>query len=361
MKQMERFVAAILAAGLVLGAASAASAASVPQTLTHQGRLFDKDGKATNGAVQITFNIYNADNDPTPAWSESLDVTTEDGYFSVSLGEATPLTGVFDGSVKYLGITVGSDAEMTPRSPIQSVPYAMIAGDAIGDIHPTSVTVGGTKVIDATGTWVGSPTNLVGPQGPQGAQGPAGPQGPIGPMGAMGAMGLKGDPGATGATGPQGPKGDPGMTGATGATGAQGPQGPTGVVATALFSGAVVTINGSSAAWVFAGGTATVTTTATQRLTGAAEAPMGLGVGATPQKGRVGICYQDSVNGGAVINFSGGNYSIHQFNVGRLPYSAAGTVLPGAGTWKVGLCVFNNNLAPLSDNDYSNGFVQVTN
>ena len=39
------------------------------------------------------------------------------------------------------------------------------------------LTVGATDVIDSSGTWVGSPTNLRGPTGPQG------PIGPIGPIG----------------------------------------------------------------------------------------------------------------------------------------------------------------------------------
>jgi hypothetical protein len=44
-----------------------------------------------------------------------------------------------------------------------------------------AVTVGTSRVIDATGKWVGDPTGLVGPQGPAGPQGPVGPQGPPGP------------------------------------------------------------------------------------------------------------------------------------------------------------------------------------
>jgi hypothetical protein len=38
-----------------------------------------------------------------------------------------------------------------------------------------AVNVGGVRVIDATGRWVGSPTGLQGPPGPVGPQGPAGP------------------------------------------------------------------------------------------------------------------------------------------------------------------------------------------
>ncbi|NUQ77685.1 MAG: collagen-like protein, partial [Polyangiaceae bacterium] len=96
-------------------------------------------------------------------------------------------------------------------------------------------------------------------------------------------------------------------------------------------------------------------------LTGAAEAPMGLPAGSPAQSARIDLCYQPSA-GGTLTNFSGGFYSIHRMTGERRAYPAAGTVVPGAGTWNVGLCVLNNGgAAAISDNDYTNGYVQVTN
>src|SRR5262249_49812380 len=155
---------AIAAAGLVIAAAAAAMG-GVPATLTHQGRLFDATGKPVNSNVTILFNIYAAEADSMPVFSEVIDVAVEDGYFSASLGEINSLKSVFDGQIKYLGLTVGNDPEMTPRAIIRSVPYAMVAGDAIGDIHPTSVTINGTKIIDETGKWIGDTAGLQGPPG----------------------------------------------------------------------------------------------------------------------------------------------------------------------------------------------------
>ena len=40
------------------------------------------------------------------------------------------------------------------------------------DIHPATVSIGDTEVINAEGQWVGDPTGLIGPQGPAGADGP---------------------------------------------------------------------------------------------------------------------------------------------------------------------------------------------
>src|SRR6185312_14706689 len=98
--------------------------------------------------------------------------------FSAILGEATAIPpSIFDGSPRYLGVTVGNDSEMQPRQAIFSVPYAMIAGNVNGDITPTSVSINGATVIDTKGNWVGPSSGLIG------ATGPAGPQGATGASG----------------------------------------------------------------------------------------------------------------------------------------------------------------------------------
>jgi hypothetical protein len=364
----------------LLGLAAVALAADVPQTLTHQGRLFDAAGNVVKGNVSMVYSIYDKLDATQPIWTETLNADLTDGYFAVRLGETVPLKGVFDGSVRYLGIKVGEDAEMTPRTAIESVPYALLAGNAIGDITPTSVTINGKPVIDSTGKWVGDPTGLVGPQGPEGPQGPQGPKGatgatgptgPKGDTGATGPQGPKGDTGATGATGPTGPKGDTGATGATGptgpkgdtgATGATGPKGDPGVVYTGVFAGPVASIAGNSSSYVWAGPTATLNNVAAgQKLTGAAVAPLGFATGATAATARISLCYQ--YNGaGALTSFAGSNYSTHRLVAERRTYSAAGSVtVASAGMYTVGMCVLNGAPATISDNDYVNGWVQVTN
>jgi len=180
---------------------SAPARADVPLRMVHQGRLFDPQGNPLSTSVEITFSLYSQDSGGAAVWTEKHTVATDDGYFSAELGDTTTLTGVLTGAPLYLGIQVGQDPEMTPRSPLQSVPYAILAGNVLGDITPHSISVNGTPVIDATGAWIGLPTNLVGPQGPQGDPGPQGAPGPIGPTGADGA------PGAPGVMGPAGPAG----------------------------------------------------------------------------------------------------------------------------------------------------------
>jgi hypothetical protein len=61
----------------------------------------------------------------------------------------------------YLGIKVNTDPELSPRQPLLSVPYAMVASNAIGDITPKSVSVNGKTVIDSMGNWKGPPTGVM--------------------------------------------------------------------------------------------------------------------------------------------------------------------------------------------------------
>ncbi|WP_272423625.1 collagen-like protein [Polyangium jinanense] len=372
------------ACALALSAGAVAAEAAVPQTITHQGRLYDADNAPVNGTLKVKFALYADPAAVDPIWSEAHDITFEEGYFSANLGTLTPFEkNVFDGSVRYLGVTVGDDPEMTPRAPVQSVPYAMVAGDAIGDIHPTSVWVDGTIVIDGTGKWVGDPTGLVGPEGPQGPVGATGPQGPKGDTGATGAKGTTGATGATGsqgpkgetgATGPEGPKGATGATGAKGATGDTGPTGPTGptgatgpkgatgatgVVSTTSLDAPGITVNGSSLAFAWAATPVSVTVGAGQRITGSAVAILGTSSGSATSVG-FGLCYQAA--GGSIITFYPASYTITASISARAPFAAAGTVSGlAAGTYNVGFCVRNVSSTALNSNDAINGWVMVTN
>jgi hypothetical protein len=120
-------------AGAMIGVCSLgpAFAAGVPQKLNDEGRLYDTSTNLpVTGAHTFTFTIYAAGG--TSLWSQMSTVTLNDGFFAVTLdgttvGNTFP-AGMFDGSELLLGLKVDSDAEMTPRQPLDSVPYAMLAG-----------------------------------------------------------------------------------------------------------------------------------------------------------------------------------------------------------------------------------------
>jgi hypothetical protein len=152
-----RHVGAGLLALVAVGAIPATGArAAVPAPLTHQGRLLDATGQPVGSSQVFIYKIYDAPTDGNVLWTETLTVALDQGYFSVQLGLMSPITdALLTGGDRYLGIQVGADAELAPREQLTSVPYARVAGEVCGDIHPTSVSVGGAEVISAAGKWTG--------------------------------------------------------------------------------------------------------------------------------------------------------------------------------------------------------------
>ncbi len=155
-----RFLARFLVIGASLVSVSVGLAgparAAVPAPLTHEGRLLDADGQPVTTNQVFTYKIYDAPTDGNVLWTETLTVPVDQGYFSVQLGLMSPITdALLAGGDRYLGIQVGSDSEMIPREQLSSVPYARLAGEVSGDIHPNSVSIGSTPVVSAAGKWVG--------------------------------------------------------------------------------------------------------------------------------------------------------------------------------------------------------------
>lgn len=164
-----------LGAGLLAFGAVVDAGAVVPETVTHQGRLFDAAGLPVTDALDVTFSLYDSSAGGNPVWSETILTAFEDGYYSVHLGESASFMNVLDGSTMWMGMRIEGDDEMTPRARVGSVPYAMVANDATGDINPLTVNIQGYgPVIDENGQWVGEPTGLVGPAGPAGSSGVVG-------------------------------------------------------------------------------------------------------------------------------------------------------------------------------------------
>ncbi len=133
-------VATLAAVGLWNGSALAAD--PVPQTLTQQGRILDSDGNPISSKVHFVFSVYAKATGGTALYSEEQDITLDDGYFSTQLGVKADL---YDGSTRYLGVTVGNDDEMTPRQTISSVPYAILAGWAVSASSADNVSFSGLK------------------------------------------------------------------------------------------------------------------------------------------------------------------------------------------------------------------------
>lgn len=97
-------VMAFLCAGIV-------SAATVTQSTTYQGKLTDAAGNPLTGTYSVKFSLWDAATGGTELIQNYQTVTAVNGLFT------TPVSFPpyrFDGSALWLGVTVGTDPEMTP-------------------------------------------------------------------------------------------------------------------------------------------------------------------------------------------------------------------------------------------------------
>jgi hypothetical protein len=125
----------VIAASIVLVlTAGIASAAMVTQSISYQGKLTDAAGNPLTGSYSVTFKLYDVASGGTALATDTHSVTATSGLFTTTIA-TNP--AVIDGRALWLGIKVGSDAEMTPRQEIRPVPYALglrpgavITGDA---------------------------------------------------------------------------------------------------------------------------------------------------------------------------------------------------------------------------------------
>jgi len=107
---------------------------NVPNLISFQGRLTDENGEAINTTVDITFALYDDEIVGSALWNETQSVDVAEGLFNVTLGEITSLNeDDFSSADRWIGISVGTDDEMTPRTRVTAVPYALQAGTGAPD------------------------------------------------------------------------------------------------------------------------------------------------------------------------------------------------------------------------------------
>jgi hypothetical protein len=309
----------------------------VPKLLSYTGYVAQND-TPISGSLAFIFEIFDAETGGTSLWSEDhAPVQVQSGIFAVALGSKSTLDGLILSGKRYLQVTVNNQP-MLPRVAINSVPFAFTADNAVGEITPKSVSVGGKPVIDSTGKWVGDPTGLQGPKGDKGAVGATGATGAVGATGATGATGAAGPPGDAGPAGPPGPAGE---AGAAGPTGPAGPQGPSGVVATRGASAPSTTIS-TTTYTLLAPVSVSVTSGQIIVFSGTAIIYENDTSAVDLVYAKYEPCYQ--VSGGAVTVFTGGYDSITQFSSSgatqRQSIATAGqhTAISSA-SYTIGLCV----------------------
>lgn len=156
------FVAiAFIFAGVIFFGQSVFAAPGINQQIHYQGLLKDSSGNnVSNGSYDIVFRLYDAASGGTTLWTGTHTtangnaITVTDGVFSVLLGSGTgnSLSSVdFDQDTIYLGVTVGSDSEMTPRQRIGAAAQAFNADRLDGiSLATSTLSVGDILYFDGT-------------------------------------------------------------------------------------------------------------------------------------------------------------------------------------------------------------------
>ncbi|RPI38391.1 MAG: hypothetical protein EHM53_09015 [Methanoregulaceae archaeon] len=122
-RKPDRYLVIIAALVFVALAAGIATASTVTQSITYQGKLTDAAANPLTGTYSVKFSLYEAATGGTALAADTHSVTAANGLFTTGIAVADP--AIMDGRALWLGIRVGSDPEMTPRQVIRPVPYAL--------------------------------------------------------------------------------------------------------------------------------------------------------------------------------------------------------------------------------------------
>ncbi len=182
--------------------------AQVPRTISYQGILTDAQGNLVpDGNHQLTLNFYDAATNGTALFTETQAVPVVNGVFNVIIGSVTPLPAslAFDRAY-FLGVRVDGGAELSPRTPLTAVPYALraatadvaqaLAPNASGAVTSVNNQAGALSIQGAGGTTVtnngaaftisSTGSGGTGIQGVQNADGTIAVQDPNGPVATIG-------------------------------------------------------------------------------------------------------------------------------------------------------------------------------
>jgi hypothetical protein len=144
------------------------AAAGVPQLMNYQGRLSNDAGTPLDTTVSMEFAIYDDSTGMVSHWSETHEnVYVANGLFSVVLGTIVPIDdSVFADTNRWLGVTVGGDTEIDPRTKLVTVPYAYrvstIDGCVGGTLTGDFIMEGDTGDVASANKHPGLPKVLVG-------------------------------------------------------------------------------------------------------------------------------------------------------------------------------------------------------
>ncbi len=152
--------------------------ADIPRKIHYQGRITKtNNGPIAPGTYRFTFRIYDSETGGTPLWTETQTVEIDPtGYFSLNLGEVTPLDLDFT-KPYWLSVEVNDDGEMSPRLPLLSVGYSINSDELDGldslqflrsdvdDVMEANLTVQGTTTLQSSLVFDGPSADITSPSG----------------------------------------------------------------------------------------------------------------------------------------------------------------------------------------------------
>ncbi len=141
----------------------------VPRTISYQGMVSSATGaRFPSGDYAVTVRLYADEHGREVVWEGEYRTRVENGLLNLELGSGDyPLPGssAMDRSL-WIGIQVGEGPEMTPRTRLSAVPYALtvpdgsVTFDKLGVDYVSSIMIDGEKV-----TGKGSSLNITGGEG----------------------------------------------------------------------------------------------------------------------------------------------------------------------------------------------------
>lgn len=131
---MKKTAVITLIIAVMLTAMAPSAFCYLTKEMNFQGRLLNSSGNPLSGTHSVQFTIYDGIGVGHVKWQETQSVVSDvNGMFAVLLGSVNPIADsvffmpcIFFGcdSLRYLGIKVGADPELTPRTLLTVSPFA---------------------------------------------------------------------------------------------------------------------------------------------------------------------------------------------------------------------------------------------
>ncbi len=122
MTTQQFFRAGILTLAVLL---ASPTASATPQTMAFSGRILDVSGSALNTEQLVRISLHTDSSAGTEVWFENHTLTPSDGYFSVTLGEATALMPALRDNGSLWVLTQVAGVAIGPRQPLTAAAYAI--------------------------------------------------------------------------------------------------------------------------------------------------------------------------------------------------------------------------------------------